>query len=81
VVHAEADYRLPLEVGDHIQVRITVENIGRSSCTLLYDIVKNNQIAGKVKTILVSIDKRFGEKTSMPERLKEILNPHLKDVK
>ena len=79
VVHAEADYRMPLEVGDRIEVRITVENIGRSSCTLLYDIVKKNQIAGKVKTILVSIDKRFGEKTYMPERLKEILIPHLID--
>ena len=79
VVHAEADYRVPLEAGDHVEVKITVANIGRSSCTLLYDIVKNNQIAGKVKTILVCIDKRFGEKISMPERLKEILTPHLKD--
>ena len=79
VVHAEADYRIPLEAGDRIQVRITVENIGRSSCTLLYDIVKNNQIAGRVKTVLVSVDKRFGEKTSIPEKLKEVLIPHLKD--
>ena len=78
VVHAEADYRMPLEAGDRIEVRMTVENIGRTSCTLLYDIIKNDQIAGKVKIIHVSIDKRLGGKISIPERLKEILIPHLK---
>ena len=79
IVHAEADYRMSLEVGDNIEVRITVEKIGRSSYILSYDILRNNQIAGLVKTVHVSLDKRSGEKISIPERLKEILAPHLKE--
>ncbi|MGA1790892.1 MAG: acyl-CoA thioesterase [bacterium] len=79
VIHAEADYKMPLEAGDAIEVRINIGEIGRSSYTLLYDILKNNQIAGQVKIIHVSVDRRSGKKIGIPERLKDILLQYLND--
>jgi 1,4-dihydroxy-2-naphthoyl-CoA hydrolase len=80
VVHAEADYKMPLKVGDQVEVRLTLDGIGKSSYTLSYDILKDNQIAGWVKIVHVSLSKTSGEKTSVPERLKNILARHPKDI-
>mgnify|MGYP001201784356 CR=1 FL=1 len=33
LVHAEADYRVPMRLGDELLVEVTVEKIGRSSVT------------------------------------------------
>ena len=79
VIHAEADYKMPLEAGDTIEVRMNAGEIGRSSYTLLYDILKNNHVAGQVKIIHVSVDRRSGKKIDIPERLKDILLRQLKD--
>lgn len=79
VIHAEAEYKIPLEAGDTIEVRMKAGEIGRSSYTLLYDILKNNQIAGQVKIIHVSVDRRSGKKIDIPERLRDTILQYLKD--
>src|SRR2546425_10244271 len=43
IVHAEADYLAPLRVGDKLEIHMSVENIGTSSITFLYNIYKTSR--------------------------------------
>ena len=40
IARAECDYRAPAHFGDELEVRVNIEAIGRSSFTLVYEIVK-----------------------------------------
>src|SRR6476660_7488139 len=40
IVHCEADYYLPLHVGDKLEVHLSCERIGHHSFTLFYQIFK-----------------------------------------
>jgi 1,4-dihydroxy-2-naphthoyl-CoA hydrolase len=77
IVHAEADYILPLHVGDKLEIRITLEKIGRSSVTTGYTILRSGQLAGSMKIIHVAIAKETGAKIAIPESLKKVLQPYL----
>ncbi|MGA1867348.1 MAG: acyl-CoA thioesterase [bacterium] len=71
IVHAEADYRASLFVGDRITVRIQPGDIGSTSFSLLYDFInQDGRSAGKVKTVHVAVSKEHGGKISLPERLR-----------
>ena len=65
IARAECDYRAPAHFGDELEVRLNIEAIGRSSFTLVYEIVKvgGPLIAGG-KTVMVSYD--YGAARSMP---------------
>ncbi|MDZ7750767.1 MAG: thioesterase family protein [Gammaproteobacteria bacterium] len=39
IVHAEADFKAPLRVGDTVDIRVTVERLGQGSFTLAYEFV------------------------------------------
>ncbi|RMH71204.1 MAG: acyl-CoA thioesterase [Gemmatimonadetes bacterium] len=74
IVHADADFTAPLFVGDRVGIRIHLGKVGRSSFTLLYDILRETgETVGRVKTVHVAIDKQTREKIELPERLKMAL--------
>jgi 1,4-dihydroxy-2-naphthoyl-CoA hydrolase len=78
IVHAEADYKATLRVGDKLEVHLTVENVGNSSFTIIYKIYKsNNVLAGTAKTVHVTLDSKSRTKIPIPLELKEILKKHL----
>ena len=57
LAHAEIDYRRAATYGDTLEIRITLEKVGRSSITSSYEVVdgKGNLIAN-AKTVLVMYD-------------------------
>lgn len=77
IVHVEADYLAPLNVGDMLEVHTQVEKIGNSSFTMLYNIYRGKVLVGKAKTTHVTIDKVKRTKISIPEHLKKILQKHV----
>lgn len=77
IVHVEADYLAPLNVGDMLEVHTQVEKIGNSSFTMLYNIYRSKELVGKAKTTHVTIDKVTRTKISIPEHLKKILQKHV----
>jgi 1,4-dihydroxy-2-naphthoyl-CoA hydrolase len=78
IVHAEADYLAPLRVGDKLEVHMHVEKIGNSSITFIYNIFKENQeLIGTVKTVHVTIDRRSGQKASIPDEYRQKLSKYL----
>ncbi|MEW6050652.1 MAG: thioesterase family protein [Candidatus Zixiibacteriota bacterium] len=74
IVHAEADYKAPLRVGDKVTVRLRAETIGTTSFILAYELTKEDgAMAGTVKTVHVWVDRKTFEKQPLPEWVKGAL--------
>ncbi len=69
VVHAEADYKASLHVGDQLLVHTQVTHIGTTSFALSYDIMKGDLLAGTVKTVHVAIDIATRNKIPIPSAI------------
>lgn len=79
IVHAEADYLAPLNIGDQLDIHVEVESIGNSSFTMFYQIyTKDKTVVGTAKTVHVTIDKKTRKKIPIPEKLKNLLKKHQK---
>lgn len=80
VVHAEADYKSSLFVGDEVEVRMELERIGTTSFTWNYFIYKKKDrtLAGTAKTVHVTVDRVTRKKIPIPPHLLEILKKHEK---
>ncbi len=81
IVHAEADYLIPLQIGDKLEIQLAVEQIGNSSFTISYQIYKLGKskptLAGKAKTIHVTLNGKTRKKILIPEELRAKLQKHL----
>lgn len=75
LVHAEADYRFPLEHGDSITIFLSVDKIGTSSFTLnyIFQDEKGNEraVAKTVHVVLNAVDKK---NSSVPAELQQALS-------
>lgn len=83
VVHAESDYYVPLQVGDKLEIELTLEAVGTTSFTVKYKIYKvgNERIlSGMAKTVHVTIDAKSRTKIPIPEKFKTFLVAHLEPV-
>ncbi len=77
IVHVEADYLAALNIGDRLEVHVSVEKIGTSSFTMVYNIFKENRdLVGRAKTVHVTIDKASRKKISIPHHLKAKLQKY-----
>lgn len=79
IAHAEADYYLPLRVGDSIEVHLFVEKIGRSSFTIGYKIyrIPKMELVGGAKTVHVCLESETRTKIPIPTRLHHALERRL----
>src|SRR5499426_3698414 len=66
IARAECDYRAPARFGDELEVRLLVGDVGRSSFTLIYEIVQaaSGQLVANGKTVMVSYD--YGAERPVP---------------
>jgi 1,4-dihydroxy-2-naphthoyl-CoA hydrolase len=72
IVHAEADYKLPLFVGDPVEIQVTVESVGTTSFTFAYKLLNaKQQLVGTAKTVHVTIDNKTHTKISLPPLMRE----------
>ena len=79
IIHAEADYRAPLKVGDALTINITVDRIGDSSVSLGFQILdRHGKTVGSVKIVHVAVDKATWKKCPLPQELRDVFEPHLK---
>ena len=62
VVHCDADYTLPMRVGDVIKINISMEKIGGSSFTTFYEFLnEEGHLCAKAHTTNVTIRKNTGK--------------------
>lgn len=75
IVHAEADFKTALAVGDRLTIELSVEEIGNSSFTLAYDIrTADDVVAGTAKTVHVCLDKVNRGSMPLPDDLRDALS-------
>jgi 1,4-dihydroxy-2-naphthoyl-CoA hydrolase len=73
IVHAEADYKKPLFVGDHLTIEVTVSHIGKTSFTFAYCLLKGRIVVGTGKTVHVTIAKKSGKGIPLPPEMRKAL--------
>ena len=75
IARAECDYRAPAHFGDELEVRLKIGEIGRSSFTLRYEIVKGDadQLVATGSTVMVSYDYTVGSSVPLPEATRTLL--------
>lgn len=72
IVHAEADYKMPLFVGDLIEIQVRVIDVGTTSFSFGYQLLDTRQqVVGTAKTVHVTIDKKTKQKTPLPHLLRQ----------
>lgn len=76
IVHSEADYFLPLCVGDAIEIALSCEKIGNSSFTMKTSLLKEGKEAGIVKIVHVAVGNETQKSTPLPESLLD----HLREL-
>ena len=71
IVHAEADFKSPLFVGDKITIAVKLEKIGQSSFVFDYTIQNAKQkIVGTAKTVHVTTGKKTHKKIPLPRNFR-----------
>jgi 1,4-dihydroxy-2-naphthoyl-CoA hydrolase len=75
VVHAEADYFAPLEVGDELEISLVVEQLGTSSITFSYRFFDSSRQleVGQVKIVHVTMERQSKKAVPIPDFLRTIL--------
>lgn len=77
IVHAEADYLAPLQVGQKLDVHVSIEAIGTTSFTIDYQIYREDKtLIGTAKTVHVTIDRKTRKKIPVPDELKKKLSKY-----
>ena len=63
VARVECDYRAPAHFGDHLEVRLHIGDISRSSFWLLYEVVNavTSVLMAEGKTVMVAYDYTAGK--------------------
>ena len=75
IVHAEADYKAPLFVGDRITVQVTVEHIGETSFSFAYKLFNSQKkLIGTARTVHVTTDKKTRKKISLPSNMRSAIS-------
>jgi 1,4-dihydroxy-2-naphthoyl-CoA hydrolase len=74
IVHAEADYQIPITAGDHIKICIDPAKFGSSSLSLAYRLInQQGKEVGPAQTVHVAVDKSSQKKINLPSSLASAL--------
>ncbi len=72
IVHAESDFKMPLFVGDLIEIQVFVADVGQTSLTLSYKLFNLKQeLVGTAQTVHVTINKISRQKIPIPKEMRE----------
>ena len=78
VVHAEADYRAPLAVGDRLIIRVVVRALGDRSFTMGYRFfLADGREAGSVMTVHAAVAAATGAPCPLPDAVRAAFGPYL----
>ncbi|MBU2020036.1 MAG: acyl-CoA thioesterase [Bacteroidetes bacterium] len=78
LVRNEMDYLKPIFLYQTPKIRMFVEHIGRRSFTFGYEIIVENELVTKAKSVMVAWNISKNSAIEIPERLRVILESDLK---
>ena len=70
-VKVEMEFLSPVHYGDHVDIDVTIERVGRSSVQIRYEASVAGKPVFKARTIAVVVDMRTFRPTPLPESLRE----------
>jgi len=71
IVHTEADYKAPMFVGDLIEIRVKVSQVGKTSFTFSYELRDAaDKLTGTAQTVHVTMDKASRSKIPLPSDMR-----------
>ena len=74
IVHAEADYRMPLKLSEKVVIEMAVNETADSSFELGFTFInESSQVAVEVKTTHTVLQRETGKPVEIPQFLKTIL--------
>lgn len=74
IIHASADYKKPLFVGDRLTIQVVVRHVGETSFSFAYRLLINkNNLVGCGETVHVAVSKKTGKKISLPKEIRVAL--------
>ncbi|MCW9024285.1 MAG: acyl-CoA thioesterase [Gammaproteobacteria bacterium] len=74
LVHAEADYKLPLTHAQKIEINLSVKSISEHSFTLDYQCInENGKVCAEIQTVHVTVDPANQQSMVMPDNLRQSL--------
>ncbi len=77
LAHLELDFLQQVRYGDRVHVLTRVAKLGRTSLTLEQEVYGNDQLASRVKSVVVVFDYSAQRPTPIPDRARELLQPYL----
>jgi len=77
VVHASADFIKPLTIGDPIEIQTRLKEMGDSSCTLLFEMFREETLVGRGEIVQVCLDAKARTKIRIPDSFREKVQNHL----
>jgi 1,4-dihydroxy-2-naphthoyl-CoA hydrolase len=77
IVHVEADYKAPVQVGDRLRIEVRVQAIGNTSLQMDYRIFNQHGVqVGAARTVHVTIDTATSAKVTVPQAYRVAFAPH-----
>ncbi|SDZ74648.1 acyl-CoA thioester hydrolase [Desulfuromusa kysingii] len=71
VVRAECDYRLPIELTDHLEIAISIDQVRHSSFNFGYRMHNGaGKIFAEAKTVMVCYDPKIKKPVAIPPEIK-----------
>ncbi len=71
-VHSEADYKDTITVGMELEIRLKVEQIGKTAYTLCYFFLNDKGVeVAFVRTVSVAVNRKTLQKIPLPDKLRE----------
>jgi len=76
IVHAEADYKRSLWVGDVTTINLRIEEVRRRAYTMTAELLTpGGELACTIRTVHVAVDKNTKKAIRLPEELVQALTP------
>ncbi len=77
LVHAEADYTAMLKAGDALDIAVRIAKIGETSVVFAFTLTREGRPVGTASTVNVTVNKKTGVKTPIPEEWRRRFNTAL----
>ena len=72
IVHAEADFKASLFVGDVVEIQVRMSDVGTTSFTFDYQLINSKKtLVGTAKTVHVTMDKKTSTKIPLPKMMRK----------
>ena len=77
VVHVEADFSTLLYVGDNVEIRVRVAELGRTSYRTAYELIKDGRVAATAAIVQVCVDVKTYTAKELPGDFRKEIEQYL----